>query len=135
AEEIYRQIIDVDPKQSEALYGLGMLAQQRGQYQNAEQFFQAALQLQPEVGAIYNSLGFTLQQQGKLEEAIAYYEKALNILPDCIEVQMNLGNALHLQGKLPPEEQTHYADLNQQFALGRQQVEDFKIAELYYRQA
>ncbi|MDF5738401.1 MULTISPECIES: tetratricopeptide repeat protein [unclassified Nostoc] len=135
AEEVYRQIIDVNPQQLEAVYGLGMLAQQRGQYQNAEQFFQAALQLQPEAAAIHNSLGFSLQQQGKLEEAIACYEKALKILPDCIEVQVNLGNALYLQGKLPPEEQVHYADLNQQFALGRQQVEDFKIAELYYRQA
>ncbi|MEH2383013.1 MAG: tetratricopeptide repeat protein [Nostoc sp.] len=135
AEEVYRQIIDINPQQPDALYALGMLAQHRGEYQNSEQFFQAALELQPESAAIHNSLGFTLQQQGKLEEAIAYYEKALNILPDCIEVQMNLGNALHLQGKLPPEEQAHYADLNQQFALSRQQVEDFKIAELYYRQA
>ncbi|MGF1935085.1 MAG: tetratricopeptide repeat protein [Nostoc sp. ChiQUE02] len=135
AEEVYRQIIDVNPKQLEALYGLGMLAQQQGQYQNAEQFFQSALQLQPEAAAIHNSLGLTLQQQGKLEEAIACYEKALKILPDCIEVQVNLGNALHIQGKLSPEEQVHYADLNQKFALGRQQVGDFKIAELYYRQA
>jgi len=135
AEEVYRQIIEINPKQLEALYGLGMLAQQRGQYQNAEQFFQAALQLQPEAAAIQNSLGFTLQQQGKLEEAITYYEKALKILPDSIEVQVNLGNALHVQGKLSPEEKVHYADLNQQFALGRLQVGDFKIAELYYRQA
>ncbi|MDZ7964432.1 MAG: tetratricopeptide repeat protein [Nostoc sp. DedSLP03] len=135
AEEIYRQIIDVDPKQSEALYGLGLLAQQRGQYQNAEQFFQAALQLQPEVGAIYNSLGFTLQQQGKLEEAIACYEKALEILPDSIEVQINISNILHIQGKLSPEEQVHYAELNEQFGLNRQEAGDFKIAELYYRQA
>ncbi|MEH1809505.1 tetratricopeptide repeat protein [Nostoc sp.] len=135
AEEIYRQIIDVDPKQSEALYGLGLLAQQRGQYQNAEQFFQAALQLQPEVGAIYNSLGFTLQQQGKLEEAIACYEKALEILPESIEVQINISNILHIQGKLSPEEQVHYAELNEQFGLNRQEAGDFKIAELYYRQA
>ncbi|MBN3922249.1 tetratricopeptide repeat protein [Nostoc sp. NMS4] len=135
AEEVYRQIIDVNPKQSEALYGLGMLLQQQGKYQNAEQFFQAALELQPEAGPIYNSLGFALQQQGKLEEAIACYEKALLILPDSIEVQINISNILHIQGKLSPEEQVHYADLNQQFALGRQQADDFKFAELYYRQA
>ncbi|WP_322703267.1 tetratricopeptide repeat protein [Nostoc sp. DedQUE04] len=135
AEEIYRQIIDLDSQQSEALYGLGLLAQQREQYQNAEQFFQAALQLQPEAGAIYNSLGFSLQQQGKLEEAIACYEKALLILPDSIEVQINIKNILHIQGKLSPEEQAHYAELNEQFALGKQKAGDFKIAELYYRQA
>ncbi|MBG1265061.1 tetratricopeptide repeat protein [Nostoc sp. WHI] len=135
AEEVYRQIIEINPKQLEALYGLGMLAQQRGQYKNAEEFFQAALQLQPEAAAIQNSLGFNLQQQGKLEEAVSCYEKALKILPDSIEVQSNLGNALHIQGKLSPEEKVHYADLNQQFALGRLQAGDFKIAELYYRQA
>ena len=135
AEEIYHQIIHVDPKQSEALYGLGLLAQQREQYQNAEQFFQAALQLQPEAGTIYNSLGFTLQQQGKIEEAIACYKEALEILPDSIEVQININNILHIQGNLSPEEQVHYAELNEQFALSRQQAGDFKIAELYYRQA
>ncbi|MBD2532173.1 tetratricopeptide repeat protein [Nostoc flagelliforme FACHB-838] len=135
AEEIYRQIIDVDSNQLEALYGLGLLAQQREQYQNAEQFFQAALQLQPEAAAIHNSLGFTLQQQGKLEEAIACYEKALKILPDCIEVQINISHILYIQGKLSPEEQVYYAELNQQFALGRQQAGDLNMAELYYRQA
>jgi protein O-GlcNAc transferase len=135
AEEVYCQIIDVNPNQVEALYGLGMLAQQRKQYQNAEQFFRDALQLQPEAAAIHNSLGFTLQQQGKLEEAVTCYEKALKILPDSIEVQINLANVLYLQGKLSPEEQVHYADLNQKFALSRQHVEDFKIAEFYYRQA
>ncbi|MDZ8260548.1 tetratricopeptide repeat protein [Nostoc sp. ChiQUE01b] len=135
AEEVYRQIIDKNPKQSEALYGLGMLAQQQGKYQNAEQFFQAALQLQPKAGEIYNSLGFSLQQQGKLEEAIACYEKALLILPDSIEVQINISNTLHIQGKLSPEEQVHYAGLNHEFALTRHQAGDFKFAELYYRQA
>ncbi|MCW5315414.1 tetratricopeptide repeat protein [Nostoc sp. KVJ3] len=135
SEEVYRQIIDVNPKQPEALYGLGMLAQQRGQYQNAEQFFQAALQLEPEVAAIHNSLGFTLQQQGKLDEAVICYEKALKILPDGGEAQVNLGNTLHLQGKLSSEQQVHCADLNLQLALARQEVGDFKIAELYYRQA
>ncbi|BDI14801.1 hypothetical protein ANSO36C_06030 [Nostoc cf. commune SO-36] len=135
AEEVYRQIIDINPQQSEALYGLGMLAQQQEKYQNAEQFFQAALQLEPQAAAIHNSLGFTLQQQGKLEEAIASYKKALEILPDCIEVQVNISNVLHIQGKLSPEEQVHYADLNHQFAFSKQQTGDFKIAELYYRQA
>ncbi|MEH2000526.1 MAG: tetratricopeptide repeat protein [Nostoc sp.] len=135
AEEVYRQVIEVNPKQLEAVYGLGMLAQQRGQHQNAEQFFRIALELQPEAGAIHNSLGFTLQQQGKLEEALTCYEKALEILPECLEVQLNLGNALYFQGKLPPEEQVHYADLNQQFALSRERQGDFKIAELYYRHA
>ncbi len=135
AEHLYRQIIDINPRQSEALYALGMLMQQRGQHQNAELFFQATLELQPEAAAVHNSLGYSLQQQGKLEDAIACYQKALEILPDCIEVQANIGNALHIQGKLSPEEQVYYADLNQQFALGRQNSGDFKIAELYYRQA
>ncbi|MBN3909474.1 MAG: tetratricopeptide repeat protein [Nostoc sp. NMS1] len=137
AEEVYHQIIEVSPNQLEALYGLGVLAQERGEYQNAEQFFLTALQLQPEAeaGAIHNSLGFTLQQQGKLDKAIACYQKALETLPDSIEVQANLGNVLHIQGKLSPDEQIYYADLNQQFGLGRQQAGDLKIAELYYRQA
>ena len=30
AERIYRQIIHINPRQAEALYGLGMLAQRRG---------------------------------------------------------------------------------------------------------
>ncbi|MFW9261164.1 tetratricopeptide repeat protein [Nostoc sp. CALU 546] len=135
AEQVYRQIIEVNPRQAEALYGLGMLAQQQKEYQNAESFFQATLQLQPEIAAVHNSLGYSLQQQGKLEDAIACYQKALEILPDCIEVKANLGNALHLQGKLSSQEKIYYADLNQQFALGRQNAGDLRIAELYYRQA
>jgi predicted O-linked N-acetylglucosamine transferase (SPINDLY family) len=135
AERIYRQIIDLNPRQVEEIYGLAVLAQLLGQHHNAEQFFQKVLQLQPEAAEIHNRLGFTLQQQGKIEEAIACFQKALKIQPDYIEAQANLGNAFHLQGKLTSAEQIRYADLSQQSALDRQKMGDLKTAEFYYRQA
>ena len=68
-------------------------------------------------------MGLSLQQQSKIEEAIACFQKALEIQPGCMEAQVNLGNALHLQGKLSPAEKVHYADLSQQLALERKQME------------
>ncbi|MEM7579049.1 MAG: tetratricopeptide repeat protein [Cyanobacteria bacterium P01_A01_bin.80] len=169
AERIYRQVLDTDPQQEEALYGLGVIALEKGQYHHAENFlktalhyqpefaqalfslgnlrqaqgklnqaveyYQKALSFQPEAVAVHNCLGGTLQQQGKLEEAVTCYYRALEIQPNSIEIKANLGNILNQQKKLSPEEQANYADLNLQFALGREKAGDFKTAELYYQQA
>ncbi|NET35112.1 MAG: tetratricopeptide repeat protein [Cyanothece sp. SIO1E1] len=169
AKQVYQKILKEQPDQPEALYGLGMLAQQTGQHQTAENLLRTTLQLQPnyqeawfslgnllqargdftaaiaayqqilvtqpESAAIHNNLGYIYQQQGQFEAAIAHYQKALVIQPNCVEATVNLGNTLHAQGQLSSEQQTHYAMLNHQLGVTRQEAGDLATAIAYYRQA
>ncbi len=99
AKQVYQQVLETQPKQAEALYELGILAQQTQQHQEAEKFLLAAVQAQPGSVKAWFSLGNLYQTQGDLPKAEEAYKKALTIQP-LIPIYNNLGYTLHQQGKL-----------------------------------
>lgn len=98
AEQFYRKILKIQPKHPEALHGLGMLAQQVGQYQSAEKFFNAVLYVQPNSVKAWFSLGNLRQVQGQLPEAVEAYHRVLAMQPKLVAVHNNLGYTLQQQG-------------------------------------
>ncbi|NJO39661.1 MAG: tetratricopeptide repeat protein [Cyanobacteria bacterium CRU_2_1] len=99
AETLYRQVLQEQPDQVEALHLLGVLLHQTGQHQAAVELISTAIALKPDYPEAMYNLGLALQEQGQLEEAIAYYEKALNLKPDYLDAHNNVGNILKVQGK------------------------------------
>ncbi|BAY07963.1 tetratricopeptide repeat protein [Calothrix sp. NIES-2098] len=99
AENLYRQILEKQPEHAEALYGLGMLAQQMGQLQTAEQCLSTATQVQPDSVKIWFSLGNLHQAQGQLTAAEVAYQCAIALRPDAVPIYNNLGYTLEQQGK------------------------------------
>jgi predicted O-linked N-acetylglucosamine transferase (SPINDLY family) len=100
AEEIYRQILAVEPNHVDALHLLGVLASQAGQYQLAVEYIGRAIALVGTEATFHNNLGNALQGQGQLNEAVACYRRALELKPDYATAHGNLGNALQAQGQL-----------------------------------
>lgn len=100
AQQIYQQILAKQPYQPDALHGLGVLAQQVGQYQAAENLFGTALRVQPNSLKVWFSLGNLRQVQGQLPEATEAYQKALTLAPQAVPIYNNLGYTLQLQEKL-----------------------------------
>ncbi|MDZ8260542.1 tetratricopeptide repeat protein [Nostoc sp. ChiQUE01b] len=135
AEKLFSAAVQVQPELVKAWFSLGNLRQSGGELSAAEVAYRQALALQPKLVAIHNNLGYTLEQQGKLEEAVVCYQKALELQPNCTEAEVNLGNILNAQGKLLPEQQAHYAKLNNQLGIARQKAGDMQTAIVYHRQA
>ena len=100
AEQIYRQILQVEPNHADALHLLGVIAAQFGKHDIAVEYMGRATQLDPANAMAHNNLGNALMGQGKLEEAVASYRRALQLKPDYSEAHYNLGVALKEQGKL-----------------------------------
>ncbi len=90
----------IQPNHSEALYGLGILAQQTGEFQEAEKFLSAASQVQPDSVKTWFSLGNLRQAQGQLLEAESAYKQAIALRQDAAPIYNNLGYTLQRQGKL-----------------------------------
>jgi tetratricopeptide (TPR) repeat protein len=101
AELLYRQVLQVDPAQADALHLLGVLTTQLGKPGQAVVYLQQALSVKPQIRGIHASLGLALQAAGKLEEAVASYRQALALQPDA-QTHNNLGSALRDLGR--PEE-------------------------------
>ncbi len=100
AEQIYRQILQAEPNDVDALHLLGVIAHQVGKLDEAVACYRRALVLKPDyVGALGN-LGLALKNQGNLDEAVACYRRALVLRPGYVDAHNNLGNALKEQGKL-----------------------------------
>ena len=100
AERIYRQILEVEPNQPDAIHLLGAIAHQTGRLDEAAACFRHVLLLKPDFAAAHKDLGNTLKKQGKLDEAAACYRHALELKPDFAEAHNNLGNTMKIQGKL-----------------------------------
>ncbi|MBF2065164.1 MAG: tetratricopeptide repeat protein [Calothrix sp. C42_A2020_038] len=99
AEQLYHQVLEKQPDHPEALYNLGMLAQQFGQLDNAEKWLSAVSQIQPDVKTWF-SLGNLRFAQGHYAQAVNAYRQALVLRPDALTIYNNLGYALQQQGLL-----------------------------------
>jgi Flp pilus assembly protein TadD len=62
AEQIYRALLTVDRQPVDALYLLGLLAYQQGQYEPASVYVGEVVRLKPASAEAHNSLGTALQQ-------------------------------------------------------------------------
>jgi predicted O-linked N-acetylglucosamine transferase (SPINDLY family) len=98
AEQLFRQILQVDPNQVDALNLLGLIAGQTGRHDLAVGYLNATVRLKPDSAPAHNNLGNALTRQGKSAEAVASYRRALSLKPDYVEAHCNLGAALQAQG-------------------------------------
>src|SRR5262249_49285562 len=100
AEEIYRQILQTEPNQADALHLLGVIADQVGKHDIAIELIGRAIRLNGTAFAFHNSMGNALKSQGSLKEAIACYHRALELKPDLVEAHYNLGDSLRNLGSV-----------------------------------
>ncbi|MGO8752182.1 MAG: tetratricopeptide repeat-containing sulfotransferase family protein [Thermoguttaceae bacterium] len=100
AEQIYRQILAVEPNQVDAWHLLGVIAHQVGKHEAAIEYIGRAIGLKGNVAAFHNSLGVAFRDRGKLDEAVASCRRAMELQPEFAEAHYNLGNVLKDQGKL-----------------------------------
>jgi protein O-GlcNAc transferase len=144
AEALYRQILQDDPQQPDALHLLGIVALQTGRNDAAVPLIRQALTLKPRWAEAYNNVGLALQGQGRMEEAAVAYRQALELDPQLVDAHTNLGLLLleqHQAGEAvtalqravalnPDSAQAHYNFGNAQAGLGR-----FAEAMMAYQQA
>jgi len=98
AESIYRQILQHDPNNVDAIHLLGLLAHQTGHQDAAEQMLNRAIALGAGAEA-YNNLGSVWRARGDMDRAFAAYNKASELRPNLPEPQTNLGLLLHNAGR------------------------------------
>jgi len=100
AETLYRQILQLDPRQADALHLLGFLGFQTGHPQEGIPIIRRAITLNPQDPIYHFNLGIVLHSQGQLPEAAACFQAALRINPQGVEVYKNLAEVFRKQGKM-----------------------------------
>lgn len=94
AQDIYQEILRVQPHHFDSLHLSGVAAIQSGNPELGIQRISKAIQINPTVAMAYNNLGTALQDVRRLDEALAAYEKALLLSADYLDACINRANVL-----------------------------------------
>lgn len=100
AEALYRQVLARAPNQVDSLHLLGVLANQRGDFETAVSFIQRAIAQKKAapVADFHNNLGIALGGLGRREDARKQFSRAIQLKPGYTEALNNLGVVLMEDG-------------------------------------
>ncbi len=107
AAQLYRQIIDSDPKNADAYQLLGVIARQTGKRDLALQLFASALQHNPRHAPALTNHALVLRESGDLAAARKQAEAATRADPAYAEAHIALGGILQAE-RNPAEAMKHY---------------------------
>jgi predicted O-linked N-acetylglucosamine transferase (SPINDLY family)/ADP-heptose:LPS heptosyltransferase len=94
AEILYKEILQTQPQQADALHLLGAIAKQRGQAQIAVDLISQSLKINPNNAAAHSNIALAFQALNRFDDALASYDNALAIQPDYAEALFNQGITL-----------------------------------------
>ena len=84
AEILYNEILETHPANIDAIFYLGTLKLQQGEFEEARLLLEKTTTLKPDYETAYNNLATTLKKQGKLDEAVTVYNKSIALQPDYV---------------------------------------------------
>lgn len=91
AEEMYKKVLEHNPKNGDAYLGLGQIETNKGNWEKARQYFEKALEIDPENSNVAFNIGVSFYNQEKYAEAIPYLRKTLEAEPDNKSIYEILG--------------------------------------------
>jgi SAM-dependent methyltransferase/thioredoxin-like negative regulator of GroEL len=81
AEQLYRSILEADPRQIDCLHFLGMIALQSGRPAEAVDLLDQAIAANDKIAAYHGSLAEAYRELGRRDDAVSHYRKAVAIDP------------------------------------------------------
>jgi superkiller protein 3 len=99
AEPYLRKSVELNPDQSAAYYYLGLIAEGKGQDEQAITTFKDVLRRDPNYAPGYEAMGRILLKEQKFPEAQQALEKAVLLNPSSVKAHYQLGILLGRTGK------------------------------------
>ena len=91
AQDLYNQILKIDPHQAGVRNNLGGIFKQLGEFQKAKECFKKTIEINPNYFLAHSNLGSIFQELGEFQKAIECYEKTIEIEPNHAQTHCNLG--------------------------------------------
>src|SRR6476660_6278192 len=99
AEQAYPEILQIDPRNFDALHLMGVLLCQRGRLEEGADMMLRAVALYPSHPIAQYNIGNALRDMGVLNDALAAYQTAIQLKPDFAEAHNNLSWVLTRMGR------------------------------------
>lgn len=89
--EEYRKAIEIEPKDPEPYFGIGILYERDGRIDDAVAMYEKVLSIDPKYVGTYNNLGAIALKRNDRATAREMYEKAVEIDPTFADAHFNIG--------------------------------------------
>ena len=91
AQELYNQILKINPNHSQALNNIAVIFTNLKEYQKAKECYQKAIEINPSYQAAHNNLGTIFTNLKEYHKAKKCHEKAIEINPNYSDAHYKLG--------------------------------------------
>lgn len=137
AQELYQQVLALEPRDPNALNLLGMVHHQRGQQDPAEDLIRQAIAVAPNVPGFHVNLATVMLAQRRMDLAEEACRRAIVLQPEYPEAHNNLSVALLGQGKIDAamEEAAAALRLRHRYPAARNNLGNAFRAKSMYREA
>jgi tetratricopeptide (TPR) repeat protein len=99
AEQRYREVLELEPENLDALFKLAILYLKRGKKLDAVKNLQHVLRIDPHHAQAYSNLGVILAQHNRFAQAIECFEMSLQVNPGFLGAKRNLQQAVEDQAR------------------------------------
>ena len=120
ADRAYRNALEINPGQVEALTGQGILARKTGHYKKAMDDYRKAVEIAPDYAQAYSSMTTIALKLEQDQDAVRYARKGYELDPSDPVIVANLAIALHYVGDF--EERDRMAAKARQMGYGKMDV-------------
>lgn len=100
AQALYRQVLELEPQQFDALHLSGVIARQQGDAPAAIALISQAIAIDGAQAQAHANLGAALQDAGRPQDALSSYDRAVQLKPGYAMAHSNRGNTLRKLGRL-----------------------------------
>ena len=97
--EYYLKAVSIDPNHTNALFELGYVYNEKGEYSKAIEYYNRVLALNPRAKDALNNIGLSYENQKDYVKAESYYRKSIEVDPSYGLAWEGLGYALYYQYK------------------------------------
>lgn len=116
AEVDYRKALDIDPKNTDAMYNLGNALVMQQKAEDAMKMYEGAARIEKDkqkLSQIYHNMGVLLQSSKQLPQCIEAYKQSLRNNPTDHETRYNLALAMKQQQEQQQQQQDQQQDQKQ----------------------
>jgi len=138
---VARRLTEEWPQNDNAVYLLGLVCQQQGDFDEAIRCWERCIELDSQRADVFDSLGYALLLRGEYGRAAELFRRALAIEPGRYEARFRLADTLLRQGdpqaaiRVLDEERRSGPGTARLLGLAHQQLGDYPAAERHYREA
>ncbi len=104
AAEVYRQMLQVQPRDAHTYYNLSLALDMAGKFPAERQALETAIKLDPTLAQARSKLGILDMSQGHPDDAIQNFKKAIELDPQLTEAQLNLATIYDGRGQVKEAE-------------------------------